>query len=339
MKRLLTTLTLFALVIGLHAQSGIDFFHGSLAEAQEKARTEGKLIFLDAYAQWCGPCKWMARTTFKDAEAGKFFNTHFINMKMDMEAGEGPRVARKIGVRAYPTLAFIDADGNIVKKAEGALDARGLIQLGQDVLDSRPETHAQLDVPGEDEFDEDIPEGAIAPLPNTPPAPGETPAPGAALRADEFETQLMQSIEAGEQATFKQLSAQLLASEVKYKYFLYLDAQRAWAIARDDQRTFTENAAILVGEQGHDAELINNAAWFFYELVDDRALLEMALSWAERSIDIDPNYYNHDTFAMLQYKLGNKDEAIRYAEKAIEIGRARDLDYTSTVEALREMRQ
>jgi len=52
---------------------GIKFFKGTWEQALEKSEEEGKLIFLDAYASWCGPCKIMARTTFKDSKVGEFF--------------------------------------------------------------------------------------------------------------------------------------------------------------------------------------------------------------------------------------------------------------------------
>jgi thiol-disulfide isomerase/thioredoxin len=43
---------------------GIEFFHGPWSEALAKAKTEDRLIFVDAFASWCGPCKRMAAETF-----------------------------------------------------------------------------------------------------------------------------------------------------------------------------------------------------------------------------------------------------------------------------------
>ena len=63
------------------AQSGIEFFHGSWDEALELAKKEHKAIFMDAYAEWCGPCKRMAKNIFTQKEVGDFFNKHFINVK------------------------------------------------------------------------------------------------------------------------------------------------------------------------------------------------------------------------------------------------------------------
>ncbi len=110
---------------------GIEFFDGDYEEAFELANTSGKLVFVDAYAEWCGPCKRMAATTFKDSKVGDFFNKTFINMKIDMEKGQGLRFRQKYPVSAYPTLMFINGEGEIVHKATGGKDVDGIIQLAK----------------------------------------------------------------------------------------------------------------------------------------------------------------------------------------------------------------
>ena len=116
------------------SNAGIQFFEGSWEEALTLAKAENKLIFMDAYARWCGPCKIMARNVFTDPKAGEFFNENFINVKMDMERGEGPALSRKYGVRAYPTLFFIDHTGKVVNSALGYHKTGELIRLGKGVL-------------------------------------------------------------------------------------------------------------------------------------------------------------------------------------------------------------
>lgn len=122
---------------GLKAQdTGIKFFKGTFAEAQAKAQKENKLIFMDAYAVWCGPCKWMAANSFTDPEVATYFNKNFINLKMDMEKGEGPGLARKYGVRAYPTLYFLKPNGSVAKQSMGAKRPAELLSLGKKVVET-----------------------------------------------------------------------------------------------------------------------------------------------------------------------------------------------------------
>ena len=114
---------------------GIQFFHGTWTEALAKAKKENKLIFLDAYASWCGPCKAMAKNTFTNEEVGAFFNKNFINMKMDMEKStEGPRLSKKFGLRAYPSLYFVNGNEEIKHNGLGYMKPTQLIELGKVAL-------------------------------------------------------------------------------------------------------------------------------------------------------------------------------------------------------------
>lgn len=114
---------------------GIEFFKGTFDEAKALAKKTDKIIFMDAYAAWCGPCKRMAANVFPKKEAGDFFNKNFINLKVDMEKGEGRAIAQKYGVRSYPTLLFLDFEGNVVHQARGARStASSLVQLGKQAL-------------------------------------------------------------------------------------------------------------------------------------------------------------------------------------------------------------
>ena len=113
---------------------GIEFYHGSWSEALDKAKSEEKLIFVDAFASWCGPCKRMASQTFPDEEVGAFFNANFICMKIDMEKPENSEFASKYPVRSYPTLMFIDSEGKMVMKDIGAKNVPQLIETGQKAL-------------------------------------------------------------------------------------------------------------------------------------------------------------------------------------------------------------
>lgn len=121
-------------IVQLNAQKGIEFFHGTFEEALEESKTQGKLIFVDAYAEWCGPCKRMAATVFKEESVGNYYNSNFINMKIDMEKGEGPALAKKYRVSAYPTFFFIDENGEIVATAKGGRQTEQFIELGENAM-------------------------------------------------------------------------------------------------------------------------------------------------------------------------------------------------------------
>lgn len=111
----------------LRKAEGITFVQGSWQQALDRAKRENKLIFIDCYTSWCGPCKMLAKTVFTDPEVAALFNTSFINVKMDMEKGEGKELKEKYRVTAYPTMHFIDGDAEVVHTVVGGVDAATLM--------------------------------------------------------------------------------------------------------------------------------------------------------------------------------------------------------------------
>ncbi|MFK8044224.1 MAG: thioredoxin family protein [Crocinitomicaceae bacterium] len=110
--------------------AGIQFFDGTWEEALVKAKKENKLIFVDAYAVWCGPCKILAKKYFTKENVGKYYNASFINYKMDMEKDKnGPRLSGKWGLRAYPTLYFVNIDESVVHSSVGLIDDKALLKI------------------------------------------------------------------------------------------------------------------------------------------------------------------------------------------------------------------
>ncbi|MFN3852526.1 MAG: thioredoxin family protein [Spirosomataceae bacterium] len=135
MKKL-TFFAVFTLLIAANtfAQTGIKFAHGTWKQAVQQAKKEKKLIFLDAYTTWCGPCKMLQANVFPDKELGDFYNQNFINVKMDMESAEGERLAAMYPLRGYPTLFFIDPNnGKVVKELLGYQEINALLKQGKQV--------------------------------------------------------------------------------------------------------------------------------------------------------------------------------------------------------------
>jgi thioredoxin-related protein len=130
MKKSILFSLIFLVHIGLSGQ-GISFFEGTWQDAIAKAKAEDKLLFVDAYAQWCGPCKSMAKNVFTQQKVGDYFNENFVSLKLDME-NEGVTFGHKYPVKAYPTLFFLDGEGKVVKTIVGGQQVDGLISAAMD---------------------------------------------------------------------------------------------------------------------------------------------------------------------------------------------------------------
>ncbi|MEE1946369.1 DUF255 domain-containing protein [Pedobacter sp. KR3-3] len=138
MKKLVWALSLLLMTAFANAAE-INFMDNpAWSTVLEKAKKENKLIFLDGYATWCGPCKTMDAETYKNQAVADYFNANFVNVKYDMEKGEGPKLAEQYQVTAYPSLLFINANGNILHKGVGFHEAADFVTLGQTA--KNPET-------------------------------------------------------------------------------------------------------------------------------------------------------------------------------------------------------
>jgi thiol:disulfide interchange protein len=141
MKKILTIILPLLAISAIYAfnnsqtepVTGIQFYNGSFEDAINNAKKENKLIFLDIYATWCGPCKKLKANTFTNKEVSEFYNKTFINMELDGEKGEGLLLAKKYGVKGYPTLLFIDTNGTIVSETAGYYNSSEFLTLGKSI--------------------------------------------------------------------------------------------------------------------------------------------------------------------------------------------------------------
>ena len=125
------------LAINKTFSQGINFRQDDWQNVVSQAKAQKKLIFVDIYTTWCGPCKEMDKKTFTDISVGDKFNARFINYKVDAEKGFGINLAKRYNVTSYPTCLFIDANENPVYKQEGLLRAPDLLKEADMVLNNQ----------------------------------------------------------------------------------------------------------------------------------------------------------------------------------------------------------
>jgi thioredoxin-related protein len=128
---IVTAFVMLAVNVLCHAQEKSNNL-SDWAAVKTKAKTEKKYIFVDCYATWCGPCKWMDENVLSDHEVTDFLNSHFITIKlqMDQTANDTEKTkkwsdfakefSKKYDVKAYPSYLVFTADGNIIHRFSGS---------------------------------------------------------------------------------------------------------------------------------------------------------------------------------------------------------------------------
>jgi thioredoxin-related protein len=141
---LLCSLPLFAVA----QDKGIQFTHASTwDEVLQKAKAENKLVFVDAYTTWCGPCKYLSKEVFTQDAVGKYFNERFVSVKIQLDTTDkddeyvkqwyptASRMMQKLKINVFPTLLFFDANGSPVHRFAGASDGEKLVADAAKALD------------------------------------------------------------------------------------------------------------------------------------------------------------------------------------------------------------
>jgi thiol:disulfide interchange protein DsbD len=88
-------------------------------EALKKAKASNKPIFIDFWAEWCGWCHRLDKTTYVDP-AVVARSEEFVAVKINTEAGKKEeRVALRYDVQNLPTIAFLSPGGHLVLRLNG----------------------------------------------------------------------------------------------------------------------------------------------------------------------------------------------------------------------------
>lgn len=375
--------TLLLAPVFLSAQ-GVQFEHGTWAEALAKAKTENKLVFVDAFTTWCGPCKMLTNKTFPDSAVGAFFNKNFVNFKVDMEKGEGIQLAQQYAVQVYPTLLFVQPDGAIAHRAAGYFPPKEIIALGTTATDperslgalekryaagdrdrafirqlifargaaydSRANVMAQEYL--EQETDLNTPENkeVILRFVNDPMSKGfaflvrNRSAFGPQVTEDQIDMFINQVFENYGVSHFD-----MTPQEVEKLYSVCFPERgdstaSAYRITYYRERSKYEYLARSAADHYkrfpcNDFAELNETAFLTVENITDKTLLEEASKWAKRSVSLTETSYNQITLAKIEAKLGRKKEAIKAAERSLELTRSIGGDTTQIDKMLAELKK
>jgi thiol-disulfide isomerase/thioredoxin len=106
----------------------------NLDAATALAKANHKMVMVDFYTSWCGPCKLMDRQTYSNPEIAECLNDGFVPVKIEADnAKYGEAIATKYGITGYPTMLVLDARGEVVDKIRGYAEAKPFLAALQSV--------------------------------------------------------------------------------------------------------------------------------------------------------------------------------------------------------------
>lgn len=131
-----STFLFVGIFVSAQKEKGINFQDVNLEAAKKIAQKENKLIFIDLFTTWCGPCKLMKKNTFTDEKIGELFNKNFVNLEIDAEKDkDGLQLVKKYKIVNYPSFLFLDKNGDVIQYDFGYYNAQQFSGVGMAVLD------------------------------------------------------------------------------------------------------------------------------------------------------------------------------------------------------------
>jgi len=96
------------------AATALDFL--PLDQALARSKTQGKPVLVDFSAIWCPTCRQLHNDVFTDGAVKQAINQGYVLARVDYESPEAPAFMQRYGVKGFPTLLVLSADGSLLRR-------------------------------------------------------------------------------------------------------------------------------------------------------------------------------------------------------------------------------
>ena len=382
----------------------IVFKQVSHADIFELAKKENKGVMLYFHFDGCGACAQMEKTAFKDNKVADLFNSHFVNLDINILKEEGAEVNKLYDVKLYPTFLFFDKDGNELHRIVGVFSPEEFHEQGRSAIlsDANLSNYKRLYASGIREvdflFDYSYMLRNASELDSTVVneyldlieekdyrleknikymyefcihknnffLPYNNPKSSFLIEnkelfyeyldRDQVRTRVAfilidatyKAIADSDEETFNELISALEEFDIGERYLfkemdgritamlnsrnLILTAKLQYYDKVGDKSQYFNVLNAYLDKIWDDGSELNSFAWGVFEQAQDDEIekVETALRCSARSIELENNYANNDTYAWLLYKSGELKKALSQANKAVEVAKKNNEDYSET---------
>ena len=320
MKKIILVLSTLMILQWTNAQeAGIKFEHGLLwKQIVEKATKEHKSIFVDCYTTWCGPCKYMSSTIFPMKEVGDFFNKNFICVKAQMDTSkkddentiawraDAAMLEKKFLVHVYPTFLYFSSNGNPLHRSVGAGGAPFIIKEGNNALDSNKAYYTIKNKFDHHKLNSDNAFSFVMKAYDLYDDHADAYA-KEYIRTQPDSTKMLDFLKLN---YYEQLKMTDFLIEYAFKYI-------------------SKYPDVITNDK------LNDWAWNSFVKVTDKDILKKALAISKQSFAVSNAPEFMDTYAQLLYKTGNKEEAIKVEQKAMDKADKDKESYQKTIDNMK----
>jgi len=150
MKILRRTFLLPLVLLSISINGQVEFIEVETADemkaVQKRASDQMLMLFVDVYADWCGPCKMMDSEGFSDPAVSEYMSDHYLGVKVDGESDFGRIYAAEQGLQGYPSMFVFSDEGEQISKIVGFTPPQELMTTLRSIKDgfSRIKTYRAL---------------------------------------------------------------------------------------------------------------------------------------------------------------------------------------------------